>query len=94
MNAHEFGVVGERCFHLDLAEHFRDAFHDLIAIQDFAAFGHELSNRLAVSRGLQDEICDQGDALGVVKLYASCKAAASDQCRERVNSSAIGRPLA
>src|SRR5262244_2127720 len=83
VNAYEFGVVRKCCFHLHLAEHFRDAFHDLIARQEFAAPGHQFSDRLAVPCPLQDEICYQGDALRVVELYASGKAAASDECRER-----------
>src|SRR5262244_433576 len=83
VNAYEFAVVGKRCFHLHLAEHFRDAVHDLIARQDFAALGHEFSDGLAVPCSLQDEICYQGNALGVVKLYASGKAPTSDYCSER-----------
>src|SRR5215831_9992541 len=83
VNAYEFGVVRKRCFHLYLAEHLRDAFHDLIARQDFGTLGHEFSDGPAVPCSLQDEICYQGDALRVIKLYASGQAATSDYRSER-----------
>ena len=52
VNANELGAIGECCFHLHLVEHFGDAFHDLIAGQYLAAFGHEFGDRLTVSCSL------------------------------------------
>src|SRR5262245_32286516 len=83
VNANEFGAIRERCFHLHLVDHFRDAFHDLIAGQDLAAFGHEFGNRLAAACSLHDEICYKRDTFGVVELDASCEPPPSDQRRER-----------
>src|SRR5215475_7546835 len=83
VNAHQFGVVRKRCFHLYLAKHFGDAFHDLIPPQELGASGHEFGNGFAVPCLLQDKISNQRDALGVVELYASCETSASDQCCER-----------
>ena len=71
MNANEFGAIRERRFHLHLVDYFGDAFHDLIAGQDLAAFGHEFGDRLAVACSLQDEICNERDTLGIVELHAS-----------------------
>ena len=56
VNAHEFCSIGERCFHLHFGNHLGDAFHHLVTAQHLAAFRHELSNRLAIARRLQDEI--------------------------------------
>src|SRR5262245_7364677 len=78
-----FGAVGEGCFHLYLVDHFRDAFHDLIAGQDLAAFGPEFGNRLAVACSLHNEICYKRDTFGIVELDASCEPPPSDQRRER-----------
>src|SRR5262245_13902060 len=83
VNANEFGAIRERCFHLHLMDHFRDAFHDLIAGQDLAAFGHEFGNRLAVACSLHNEICYNRDTFGVVELDASCEPPPSDKRRER-----------
>ena len=58
VKANEFRTIRERCFHLHFMDHFRDAFHHLIAVQNFAAFGREVSDRLAVARSLHDEICE------------------------------------
>src|ERR1700741_1893878 len=82
VNADEFGAVGERCFHLHFMDHFGDAFHDLLAGQNFAAFGHEFGNRLAVACRLHDEIGYKRDTFGIVKLDASCEPPSSDQRRE------------
>src|SRR5262249_16026521 len=70
VNSHELGALDERCFHFHFVDHYGDAFHDLIASENLAAFGHELRNRLPVTCALQDEICDEGDAFGIVELDA------------------------
>src|SRR5262249_1763337 len=82
MNGDELGAVGKRRFHLHLADHFADPFHDLITGQYLAACGHELGNRPAVARSLHDEVCYQRDTFGVVELDASCQPSAGDKCRE------------
>src|SRR5215469_2424967 len=71
MNTHQFGAVWKSCFHLHLGNHLRDAFHHLLAAQNLATFRHELSNRLAIARRLQDEIGYERNALGIVELDPS-----------------------
>src|SRR5262249_28899962 len=71
VNTDEFGSIGERCFDLHLVDHFRDAFHDLIAAQNLATSGHELGDRHAVSCSFQDEICNERETFGIVELDAS-----------------------
>src|SRR5215470_10418216 len=83
MNGDEFGAVGECRFHLHRVDHLRDAFHDLLAVQDLAALRHELGNRLAVARALRDEIRDQRDTLGVIELHAPHEPPSSNERRER-----------
>jgi hypothetical protein len=56
---------------LHLVDHLEDAFHNLIAGQDLAAFGHECGNGLAVACSLQDEICYKRDTFGIVELDPS-----------------------
>src|SRR5215475_4875570 len=41
MKANELGAIREGCFHLYLIDHFGNAFHDLLASHDLAAFGHQ-----------------------------------------------------
>src|SRR5262249_35589117 len=75
VKTNEFGSVGERCFYLHLVDHLRDTFHNLIAGQDLAAFGHKCCNGLAVACSLKDEICYKRDTFGIVELdpsYESC----------------------
>src|SRR5262245_54851830 len=83
VNGNELGAVGKRRFHLHLADHFADAFHDLIAGQHFAACGHELGNGPAVACPLHDDVGYERDAFGIVELDASGKPSASDKRRER-----------
>src|SRR5262245_42795586 len=79
VNGNELGAVGKRRFHLHLADHFADAFHDLSTGQYFAACGHELANRLAVAGSLHDEVGYDGDAFRIVEPDASCEPAARDK---------------
>src|ERR1700751_5258117 len=71
VNAHEFGSIGESCFHLHLGNHLSDAFQHLLTAQHLAAFRHEVSNRLAIAGRLQDEIGYERNALGIVELDTS-----------------------
>src|ERR1700741_4806843 len=80
VNAHEFGSIGESCFHLHLGNHLGDAFHHLLTAQHLAAFRHEVSNRLAIAGRLQDEIGYERNAFGIVKLDTSLKPLPSDDC--------------
>src|SRR5262245_63816167 len=79
VNGNELGAVGKRRFHLHLADHFADAFHDLIAGQYFAACGHELGNGHAVPCPLHDDVCYERDAFGIVELDACGEPSASDK---------------
>src|SRR5262245_38506125 len=79
VNGNELGAVGKRRFHLHLADHFADAFHDLSTGQYFAACGHELANRLAVAGSLHDEVGYDGDAFRIVEPDASCEPPARDK---------------
>src|SRR5215470_11970835 len=72
----EFGAVGKGRFHLHLANHVRDAFHHLIGAEYVPAPGHEIGNRLAVTRSFQDEVCYHRDAFGIIQLDASRQASA------------------
>src|SRR5215813_13129499 len=83
MNGDELGAIGKRRFHLHLADHFADAFHDLIAGQYLAACGHELGDGPAVARSLHHEVGYQRDAFGVVELDASCESSPRDKRRDR-----------
>src|SRR5260370_27489801 len=77
VKANELGAIGKRRFHLHLMDHFRDAFHDPIATQDLAAFGHQFGDRLAVACSLEDEICNEGDTLWILDLDPSSDAASA-----------------
>src|SRR5262249_6855335 len=71
MNTHEFSAIGKRRFHLHLRNHLGDPFHHLVTAQNLAAFRHEFSNRLAITRCLQHEIRNHRNTLGIVELYTS-----------------------
>src|SRR5260370_36587735 len=80
VNADEFRSIRESCFHLHLGNHLRDAFHHLVTAKHFATFGHELSNRLAITRSFQDEIRYERNSLGIIELDTSFKPLPSDNC--------------
>src|SRR5262245_9449648 len=83
VNTDQLGAVRKRRFHLHLANHLRDAFHDLFLPQYRAAFGHELGHRLAISCSLHHVVRYQRDGFGVIQLDASCESTASDQRSKR-----------
>src|SRR5215510_3175221 len=83
VNRNEFGAVGKCCFHLNCVDHSRNAFHDLIMVKYFGAFRSQLGNRFASARPLQDEVCYQCDAFGIVELDAPREPPPSDERRER-----------
>src|SRR5262245_35430808 len=83
VNTNEFAAIGERCFHLNIGDHFGYAFHNLIASQDLGPLGHELSDRPAVACPLHHEICDKGNAFGIIELDPSGEPLASDPCGKR-----------
>ena len=81
MHGDELGAVGERRLDLDVVDHRRDAVHHLIGGDDMRARLHQLGDRAAVARALDDEIGDQRDRLGMVELDAALEAAARDDRR-------------
>src|SRR5262249_43495599 len=57
-------------FNLNLANHLRNAVHDMIASENPPALGNELGNRLSITSALHDGIGDQRDAFGIIELQA------------------------
>ena len=74
----ELGAVGEGGFDLDLVDHFGDAVHDVVALEDGGAVAHEGGDGFAVAGAFHDLVGDDGDGLGVVELEAAGLAAAGE----------------
>src|SRR4029077_11728849 len=79
VNGHELGTVGKRRFYFDLRNHLSNAFYNLAAGHDLAAFRHEFRDRSAVARALENEIRYERDTFGIIELDASCEPTPSDQ---------------
>src|SRR5580692_567664 len=72
VNGNELGTVEKCCFYFDFRNHLRNAFQNLIACHDLAAFGHECRNRFAVACTLHDKIRYKRHTFGIIELDASC----------------------
>src|SRR5262249_25928556 len=83
VNSNKLCAIWKGCFDFDLADHFRDAFHDLVAGQNLSPLGHQVRNVLALARCLQYEVCDDCDTLGIVEFDASCQPSSCDRRRKR-----------
>src|SRR6185437_14489414 len=77
----ELGPVGERRFHLDVVDHFRNAGHHLRAREHMRAGLHELGDGPAVPRAFHDEIGDQRHRLRMIELDAALEPSARDHRR-------------
>src|SRR5713101_6642554 len=65
---HELGAVGEGAFDLDLVEHLGHALHDIAAIENGDAEGHEVGDAPAVAYTLEHFRGDEGQGFRVVEL--------------------------
>src|SRR6266851_9416015 len=74
MDGAELGAVGEGRLDLDLVDHVGDALHHLLAAQHLGAVLHQVGDRAAVTRALDDEIADQRHGFGIVELDAALEA--------------------
>src|SRR5713101_8343555 len=68
MYGHELGAVGKGAFDLHLLEHLGHAVHDIAAIENGDAEGHEVGDAPAIADALQDLGGDQGQGLWIVQL--------------------------
>jgi hypothetical protein len=75
MDRHQLGAVGEGRLDLHLAQHRRDAIHDVVRRQDLAARLHQLGHRPTVAGGLEHERAEDRDGLRVVQAQAAFPAA-------------------
>src|ERR1700738_952259 len=78
MDGDELGAVGEGRLDLDLVDHVGDAVHHLLAAQHLGAVLHQVGDRAAVARALDDEVADQRHGFGIVELDAALEASARD----------------
>src|SRR4029077_3780808 len=83
VNRHEFRTVREGGFHLHFQDHFGDTFHDLLPSENFATLGHKLRDGFAIACSFEDEIGDEGYALGIVELDSSRPSAARNERGDR-----------
>src|SRR6266702_6163418 len=58
VNADELGAIRKGGLHLDLPNHFRHAFHDLVTCQYVRAGLHQVGNRASIPRAFHDCIAD------------------------------------
>src|ERR1700720_2628803 len=78
MDGDELGAVGEGRLDLDLVDHVGDTVHQLLGVQNLGAVLHQVGDRAAVARALDDEIADQRHGFGIVELDAALEASARD----------------
>ena len=70
VHGHQLGAVRKRGLDLDVVDHLGHPVHDVVRAQHPAALVHELGDRLAVARALDDGEADQRHRLRVVELEA------------------------
>src|SRR2546423_1927492 len=74
VNADELRTVRERGLHLDLPNHLRNSFHDLLTCQYVRAGLHEVSHGMSIPRALHDAIADERHCFGMIQLHAALQA--------------------
>src|SRR5262245_57058472 len=74
VHGNELGPVRERRLDLNFDDHFGDAVHHLRAREHMRARLHQLGDRLAVARALDDEVGDERHRLGMIELDAALEA--------------------
>lgn len=70
VNGDEAAPVGEDGFHLHGGDHFDHTFHDVVAGEDFAGFGHDFFDGLPGAGFLKCGGGEHGHGLGMVELQA------------------------
>ena len=70
VNGDEFGAVGESRLDLHVVNHFRHAFHHVVAFEQRGAVAHQVCDAAAVARALDDFIGDDRDRLRVIEFQA------------------------
>ena len=66
VNRDEFCAVRESGLDLNFVDHFRNAFHDLIAIEQCGAMVHQLCHGLTVTGAFQKRCRQIGDRFWMV----------------------------
>jgi hypothetical protein len=72
MHGHELRAVGEGRFGLHFVDHLGDAFHHVVALQDRRAETHQLGDRFAVARALENFERNDRYGLGIIELQPAC----------------------
>ncbi len=78
MDRDELGPVRESRLDLNVVDEGGDAVHDLVGPHHMGAGLHQVGDRSAVARALDDEVGDQRDGLGIVQLDAALEPASRD----------------
>ena len=78
VDGHQFGAVRKGGFDLDVMDHLCDAFHALVAADDFGPGFHHIRDRAPIAGTFDHGVSDQGNGLGVVQLDATRQTAAGD----------------
>ena len=71
VNGDKLGAVGKRSFHLHFVNHFRDAFHHLVAFQNCCAETHDLGDALSIAGCFHDFGGENRDGFDVIQLQAA-----------------------
>ena len=56
----QFRAISKRPLHLDLIDHFRHPFHDIVAPQNGGAILHQVGARAAVTHAFEEFCTDEG----------------------------------
>ena len=71
MDGDQLGTVRKGGFDLNVMDHLGDAIHTLVDRNHMPSCLHQLGNRFAVTRSLDNKIGDQGNRLWMVQLDAT-----------------------
>jgi len=77
MDGHQLGPIREGSFDLNFGHHFRNSFHDIIALEYRGSVFHQLGHRPAVPNGFKQFRSDESEGLRVIQFKASGPALAS-----------------
>ncbi|RFC44223.1 MAG: hypothetical protein DVB28_001159 [Verrucomicrobia bacterium] len=81
VDGNEFGSVRERCLHLNVVDHIRNALHDILTFEESGAETHEIWNRPAVARSFKYLVREDRYGLRVIEFKASRLAPPGEVCR-------------
>src|SRR5687768_12621090 len=71
MDGDQFGPVRKGAFHLNLTDHFGDAFHHVTCGENLCSETHQLCNGLAISNLFEQLCSNQGDGFGIIELQSA-----------------------